>query len=324
MQDHVAFAYALSGPGKGRKLSGDAEISAALHSEDLAWLHLQADHPEADEWIDRHLAYLDPSIRDALTERQTRPRTLHLGEGVLVILRGINLNAGADPEDMVSIRLYADPARIVSLSRRPVRSVEALAQLVGAGRGPERAGSFLADLVEELTDRIEVQVADLEMRADELETRTIEAPQGESRPEVADQRLELSELRRFLSPQREAVRDLARGQLPWLTEGDTRKIGEQLDQLTRVTETLEAMREQLATIRDEIEGARADRLNRNLYVLSVISAVFLPLGFLTGLMGINLAGMPGAEWTPAFWVFSAGLVGVSAGVLGVLKAFDIL
>ena len=325
MHAPVVFAYALSGAARGAPLDSDAEIAAALRDDAPAWLHLQADHPGAEAWIDRHLDYLDPSVRDALTEVETRPRALRLGQGLLVNLRGINLNPGADPEDMVSLRLYIDPARIVTLSRRPLRSVEALAKEVRDGAGPERAGAHLAALVERITERIETHVADLETRADDLEAQTIAAPRTPAlRAGIADQRLELTDLRRFLVPQRDAMRDIARCGLSWIEEPDARKLAEQLDQVIRVTETLEATREQLQTIRDEIEGARADRLNRNLYVLSVISAVFLPLGFLTGLMGINLAGMPGADWAPAFWTFTLGLAAAAAGVLGLLRIFDIL
>ena len=50
------------------------------------------------------------------------------------------------------------------------------------------------------------------------------------------------------------------------------------------------------------------KLNKNMYVLSVISAIFLPLGFLTGLFGINIGGIPGVEDPNAFWVFSGILV----------------
>lgn len=322
--DHIAFAYALAGARRGRALDDDEAIARALRADAPAWLHLQADHPEADAWIDAHMSYLDPSIRDALTEPQTRPRTLTTGNGILVFLRAINLNEGADPEDMVSLRLYVDPARVVSLSRRGVRTVEMLAAAVGAGSGPIRTGALLADLVEHTTDGIEAQIADLEDRAEAVEAATIADPMGGNRSEVSDQRLELTELRRFLTPQREAVREILRARVDWLRDGDRAKIGEQADQLTRVTESLEALREQLQTIRDEIESARADRLNRNLYVLSVISAVFLPLGFLTGLMGINLAGMPGATWAPAFWIFSAALVAVAGLVLALLRVARIL
>jgi zinc transporter len=324
MQDHIIFAYALVAPDRSERLTGDTEIAEALRHDRPAWLHLRADHPETDPWIDRHLAFLDPSIRDALTEAETRPRCLRIGEGLLVILRGINTNPGEDPEDMVSLRLYADPGRVVSLSRRPIDAVDAIAETVRDGSGPGTTGALLGDLVERLTDLIEAQAADLEVRADGLEQAAIAEPLSVPRAEVSDQRLELTELRRFTGPQRDAVRDLARVPVPWLSEADQTKLGEQADQMTRVAETLDAVREQLLTIRDEIEAARDEKLNRNLYVLSVISAVFLPLGFLTGLMGINLAGMPGAGWPPAFWVFTGGLVAVTVFVLAVLKAMRIL
>ncbi|QFU09572.1 Zinc transport protein ZntB [Rhodobacteraceae bacterium THAF1] len=324
MTDHIAFAYALDGPDRGRPLTGDGDISKALHDPSPAWLHLQADHPDTDPWIDAHLDWLDPSVRDALTDAHTRPRALRIGDGLLVNLRGINFNAGQDPEDMVSVRLYIDSARIVSLSRFRLRSVETLAQMVADGSGPDRSGGLLAALIERLTDRIEEQVADLEDRADRLEEAAIATPEDASlRTEVADQRLELTELRRFMGPQREAVRDASRVKLAWLTDEDTTKIAEQTDQLLRVTEALEATREQLQTIRDEIEGARAERLNKNLYVLSVISAIFLPLGFLTGLMGINVGGMPGVNNPYAFWVFAGALIAITAIAVWLMRRFKI-
>jgi len=49
-------------------------------------------------------------------------------------------------------------------------------------------------------------------------------------------------------------------------------------------------------------------LNRRSYLLSLIAVLFLPLTFLTGLLGINVAGIPGAEHKDAFWIFTGGLV----------------
>ena len=312
MSDHITFAYSLGGDAHGVPLSDAKSISAALHDTAPAWLHLQADHPETDPWLDRHLEWLDPAIRDALTSPQTRPRALRIGEGLLVNLRGINFNAGEDPEDMVSVRLYIDSARVVSLTRFRLRSIEILSERIATGEGPQTAATLLVELVERLTARIVEQVEDLEDRADRLEEATIEDPGGPHREEVSDQRLELTELRRYMAPQRAALQEIVRSGVPWLGGVELRRIEEQHEQVTRVVEALEATREQLQTIRDEIEGARADRLNKNLYILSVISAVFLPLGFLTGLMGINIAGMPGTNWPPAFWVFTAGLAVITA------------
>ncbi len=46
----------------------------------------------------------------------------------------------------------------------------------------------------------------------------------------------------------------------------------------------------------------SEQINKNMYVLSVIAGVFLPLGFVTGLLGVNVDGIPGDE-TP--WAFAA-------------------
>ena len=49
-----------------------------------------------------------------------------------------------------------------------------------------------------------------------------------------------------------------------------------------------------------------------MYVLSIVAAMFLPLGFLTGLVGINLGGIPGSESPLGFLVFSLLMIMILA------------
>lgn len=53
-------------------------------------------------------------------------------------------------------------------------------------------------------------------------------------------------------------------------------------------------------------------MNNRMFVLSIVAAVFLPLGFLTGLLGINVGGIPGADYEAAFYIFTVILVGIVA------------
>ena len=53
-------------------------------------------------------------------------------------------------------------------------------------------------------------------------------------------------------------------------------------------------------------------MNKNLYLISIIAAIFLPLGFLTGLLGINVGGIPGTDVTWAFWAVCALLAALGA------------
>ena len=75
------------------------------------------------------------------------------------------------------------------------------------------------------------------------------------------------------------------------------------DNITRFVEELDSVRERSQVISDEVTNILTERLNKNMYALSVVAAIFLPLGFLTGLLGINIGDSPGAENPQAFLAF---------------------
>ncbi|WP_353473241.1 zinc transporter ZntB [Salipiger sp. H15] len=317
-EDLIEAGYVLSGPDACARLV-PATAPEVLRSETLGWVHLRASHPDAPRWIVENLSYLDPTIIDALVAEETRPRITRIGDGLIVILRGINTMEGADPEDMVSIRLWIDPQRIVSLSRRKVRAVEDIAQSLELGGGPRTCAGFLSMLVERLTYRIEQFWAGIDDEADQIEEDVLEAGHDALRQQLVELRRRAIILRRYLLPQRDALRALQVNHPDWLGQDDMRQQEEELDALERVVEDADAMRERMALVRDELAGQLSDRLNRNMYMLSVLSALFLPLGFLTGLFGINVAGMPGASEPVAFWVFCGGLLVVVALQLMILR-----
>jgi len=316
--DVILTGYTLDGPGHGHRLS-PSEAPDVLRSDTLGWVHLRAQHPDTPGWIVENLSYLDPTIIDALVAEETRPRVTMVGKGLIVILRGINTIEGEDPEDMVSVRLWIDPHRIVSLSRRRVRAIEDIAECLAEGQGPRDSAEFLVALVERLTHRIETFWSGVDDEADDLEEAVLDTSVPEIRTQLVELRRRAIILRRYLAPQRDALRGLQGAHPAWLETDDLRQLAEELDALERVVEDADAMRERMALVRDELAGQLSDRLNRNMYLLSILSALFLPLGFLTGLFGINVAGMPGAEVSHAFWYFSGGLVVVVGLQLAILR-----
>ncbi|WP_289155888.1 zinc transporter ZntB [uncultured Salipiger sp.] len=316
--DVILTGYTLDGPGHGHRLS-PSEAPDVLRSDTLGWVHLRAQHPDTPGWIVENLSYLDPTIIDALVAEETRPRVTMVGKGLIVILRGINTIEGEDPEDMVSVRLWIDPHRIVSLSRRRVRAIEDIAQSLAEGQGPRDSAEFLVALVERLTHRIETFWSGVDDEADDLEEAVLDTSAPEIRTQLVELRRRAIILRRYLAPQRDALRGLQGAHPAWLETDDLRQLAEELDALERVVEDADAMRERMALVRDELAGQLSDRLNRNMYLLSILSALFLPLGFLTGLFGINVAGMPGASESHAFWYFCGGLVVVVGLQLAILR-----
>ena len=307
MTSPILLAYDFDGVGGGKSVS-DKAIARELKNEKLAWVHLDLSHPDTKPWLHKKISYLDPFVVDALVAEETRPRVAEIGDGALIILRGVNLNENADPEDMVSIRLWIDAERIISVQRRQLKAVLEIEERILAGRGPKNSGDFINMLVARLSEKMALVLTELDDATDDVEEKILENPDTAFREKIIDIRKEAIVLRRYMAPQKDAIAQLRLCEFLWLDAGHKRHLVENYDHLMRYVEDLDAIRERAQIVKDELANIIADRLNKNLYVLSVIAAVFLPLGFLTGLLGINVGGIPGVDNPYAFFIFSGILI----------------
>lgn len=299
-ETHITYAHVLNGPDKGRSIT-EEEMRHVLKEDTLGWVHIDGNHPDAEQWIGEHLDYLDPQAVEALVDRASRPRITRLGDGLMIILRAINFNEGEDPEDMISLRIWIDAHRIVTVSLRRVRAIERLDAQLSRGEGPETAGAFLVALIEDLTGKIGEFQADLDTNAEALEEQIIAEIGDHLRGEVVNLRLQVIAARRFLGPQRDVIRAMAESDNPVIDAETRRELEEEAVKMTRIVEDLDELRDQAMILREELSGQLSDRLNRNMFVMSVVSVIFLPLGFLTGLFGVNVGGMPGVNDGDAFY-----------------------
>jgi len=139
----------------------------------FSWTHHDFTTPEGIRAVKSEPGIVEV-IESALLDEDSRPRTLPMAEGTLVILRGVNLNPGAGFDDMISIRVWATPDKVVSTGRRHLRSVEALRAEIEANTGPASGGEFVCALVTRLNNFLGEAVEALEQRLEEAESRIAE------------------------------------------------------------------------------------------------------------------------------------------------------
>jgi zinc transporter len=304
-------AYLLDGKGAATRLDWDG-VARWAPPDGTLWLVLDYPSPDAAEWLRTHSG-IDPLILEALLDNDPRPRAVVHGEALALIVRGINQNQGSEPEDMVSVRAWVEPHRIITMRHRVSRSLEALAAELDRGVGPVNAADVTADLVDRILEHVDRRVDTLGDAIAASEDEILAEPRsGDLRGQLADLRRRAIALRRFLGPQREALAKLAVVQLPWFTQAHRNRVVEATDRMTRTVEELDAARDRAAVTQEELASRQTELTNRRLYVLSIITAVFLPLGFVCSLLGVNIGGMPFQHDDWAFWALIAMfIVGVA-------------
>ena len=300
------IAFLLDKKGGAVELSYE-ELNSVDRSEKILWVHFDYSSLEAADWI-TNKSGIDSIAIDALLTEETRPRTTILDDSLLIALRGVNLNPNSKPEDMVSIRLYISTDLIISTRKRDILSVVEIIDILKKGVGPKSSSEFLIELTYRIIERMEDIIDNIEDRADQLEENIINSSDLKYRNEILAIRRESIVLRRYLFPQKEAMNKLYHDKITWINEYERIELREINDQLIRHIEELDTIKDKVTLIQEELSNMLSDQMNKKMYMLSIISAIFLPLTFLTGLLGINIDGIPGAKNENAFLIFCVMLI----------------
>ncbi|MBC7131498.1 MAG: zinc transporter ZntB [Roseovarius sp.] len=305
--------WRIGSDGTGRALGAEAAFDRARAEGALIWVHVDCAREGARDWLEA--APLDPLVLRALLAPETRPRCTTHEAGVLINLRGVNLNPGDEVEDMVSLRMWVTADLVVSVQLRRLMAVGDVSDGVARGQGPDGAAELVARLALRLADRAEPVVAGLNERLDALEDQVIEDMARLDRRGLAEIRRVAIVLRRHMAPQRDALSTFEIEDMAWIRAHDRARLREATERMTRLAEELDAIRDRAQVVHDQIMDARAEVMNRQMLLLSVVAAIFLPLGLITGLLGINVGGMPGEENPRAFWIVTGGLVVLGLGLM---------
>lgn len=255
----------------------------------------------------------EPEALAAFAAEETRPRYAHFASGDLLILRGVNLNPGARPEDMVSLRFWITPRRLVTLWRRRVFAVGDVAtSACQAGKTPLAVSDVVAMLIQRIADRVREVARAMEDELNEIEEQVLDDAGSDCGENLGRLQRRAIWLRRYIGPQVEALSDICASEPDWLDLRGAVRLRELADAASRQLETLDALREHIVLVQDQLSARQNQRTQRTSYVLTVVAAVFLPLNLIASLFGANVAGVPGTTYGPAFWIMVVGMVVLAA------------
>ncbi|WP_456296250.1 zinc transporter ZntB [Vibrio sp. AK197] len=291
-----------------------------LESEPLQtnhWYHCERMSPELRTWL------LDNGIPESTVDQlladETRP-SFHQydADNFMLILRGINMNSNDTPDNMLSVRILYYQGILISTRKIPSRSILEIRQALEKKSGPGDLAELLLQIIDGLSSKIDLYLEGIDNAINAFDINDSETYKA------IDTQKALLRIKRFIRPQLYAIRDFSESEISPLIQHE-HHAHYALNNITRINETIDFYLGELDLIRDEIRHLRDEQVNQNSYLFTVVAAIFLPTSFLTGLLGINIGGMPGMEDGNAFWWFCAALMvifGAEIWLLRYLKFFN--
>lgn len=311
-------AWRFDGEGGGRRISWEEVLAPEPLGEGFVWLHFRCLPKQRQDWLREHSG-IDRIILEGMLDDESRPRCSLFSDSAFLVLRGVNLQRNSLPEDLLGLHMWVEARRIITLQHEPISAIADYVDSLSRARKPRTQGEMVADLSLRLVDRLDTVIAALMDEADELEDAVETSESRDLLPKLAILRRVSIKLRRHIAPQREALNHFSTEDDPWLGPKDRTRIRDAADRVARFTEELDSIRERAALIRDQMVDRRAEQMNKSMLVLAVVTVVFAPLTFVSGLFGMNVGGIPGVDDPESFWLISVLLVSLALGLSWLFK-----
>lgn len=295
-------------------LDGQGGCVAKASAQHIVWHHLRYTDQKAKSWV-KQQAHLPEQARTMLLNSETRPRTYIDNEDVLVCLRGINFNTSSQPEDMISIRLWLGPEVVITSSNQGSQSISNIKKNLEQKVGPKTAEDLLLALIDQLAHLTDEFVDKMDERLDQLEDGIDTTSLLEFNPQINQLRRQIANIRRYLMPQKEAIDKLYRHKSQRFSEAFYDHMFLHMDKFIQLIENLDLMRERALMLQEHFMANISHQQNSRLYLLAIVSAIFLPLTFVSGLFGMNVGGLPGTEDPKAFAYVAVFSVVLTIGLL---------
>lgn len=247
------------------------------------------------------------TVEDALTPVQP-PKVEEFGSYLFLVFRGLRPSGEELDLDSYKLAAWLGPGFLVTAHRRPVAACREVSRLVLEKDLPmeSRMDQVLHALVDRMVDEILPILDGFEERLEELEESVFSgAPQGEALQELLRAKRQLLTIRRLVAPQREMLGRLARRDLPFIDDRTSHYFRDVYDHVARIEETAIVLTDLASGALAAQLSVSSNRLNEIVKVLTIFSAVWMPLTFLAGVYGMNFEFLPELKvrwFYPALWV----------------------
>jgi len=296
-----------------------ADIAPALLATDgVTWLHFSLANSRATHFLET-TPLVPPGFKELLAARNTRPLIEAHTEGLLLAMNDLSFDRSPDSSEVATLWAFATPRLVISARSHPLRSADRLRQQLREGLHVANGIELIEHLFNLRIESLREESEDLAEQVHEVEDRILSGDVPEQRERLGRLRRRCSRLRRHFVYDRAALQKLVARPPGWFAPAANASLKEVADEFAFLLDGVDHLYERAKLLQEELSGWLAEETSKRLYVLSVLSAVILPMTFITGIFGMNVAGLPGTSGDSSFWWTMLLIVAAGALTLGLLR-----
>lgn len=317
LMEEVAIVYGFSV----KHGQAAAFVNGRPQSEDgdYTWVHLNLASEAGVHWAREH-SHLAPQLVSALCNREEDLGAYPFGTGILMVLEDRRRGFDADMLELGKLHVWIEPKRVITARWHALAATDRVRFRFQVGAAPASATGLVIELLDEIVADVESMTRKTTNHMDYLEDRILDGDHSGLAGMIGAGRRQITKLRRQVLPLRQVVTRIAAEFPAWSTREEADRVEMVLSRIEKAGGEVVEAQEQARLLHDENSARSAERNGQNLYILSVITAIMLPLNLITGVFGMNVKGLPGVEDPGGFfWV----MVGMAATAVGVILYFKL-
>ena len=252
-----------------------AEADAASGSADFVWVHLDLSDATSQAWLRRRPWTAD--VIEMVAAPIQRGRLFVAPDMVYGHLRDFRDEPGAVTLQAGSLCVVASRTLLVTGRRIPLRSIEEVRSRVEAQAIiPESPFGLITEFFRALNDIGEGLLQEATERLRAMESRVLKRDIAGSREGILETRRESIRVARDMAYKRTAMFELARERPVLLSVDEFDRFNRQIHRYAALVEDAEEYAEHCQFLLEELRAQVEEETNRNLYILTMFSVIFLP------------------------------------------------
>lgn len=311
----LVFAIYFSPDGKGSYQPFD-EAALQVPAGGFWWVHAQLTDARCRDWLGRQ-DWLTEEAREILLSHELHDR-IETSDGQLSgVFVDAKLDFDGDTDEMTELRFVMAHRILLTGRRRSLRSVENTRIAIERGKLIESPLELLEEIVDRESDYMARAASDLGRRVDAIEDKIMAGYVNDARAETPRLRRHAIKLHRQMSRLLVLFRRVERAPATRLPADLRDAAGRIAQRLESIYQEIHSSQDRARLLQDEVSAFLANETNRQLYVLSMLTALFLPATLVTGFFGMNTKGLPFAEDDLGFW-YAFGVAAIAAAATYVI------